>query len=32
MDVGKCTDCGAKRILKNDLCKRCKSNAVAKSD
>ncbi len=23
---GKCKDCGAKRIVKKDLCKRCRKN------
>lgn len=24
--VEKCTDCGATRVIKNDLCKRCRMN------
>ena len=28
MDVGKCANCGAHRILKEDLCKRCKSKGI----
>lgn len=25
-ESGKCKECGAKRIVKQDLCKRCKRN------
>ena len=28
MEVGKCVNCGAHRILKGDMCKRCKSKGT----
>lgn len=27
--TGKCIECGANRIIKRDLCKKCRSNGVA---